>query len=246
VINVVTVNTGGYVSHHVTNVIHQLAKRFISGDTAHYCFTDSLYNLNPAITAITEYHKLGGWWDKLNLFSEHMPKGRYLYLDLDCLPVGDLDPLIESYKGKLLGDEDPIHYGEQFFANHANDDYKKIDCSLGTAFLVGDSGKNKGVLAKFLKDPEQYRRDFKKHGDQVFTSYALNGKFDLLERVMPTGHGFYSYKFDLLKQPAPNLIGRGMPATPRLINFHGDPKWWALKHTQLVKDAMAQAEGVEL
>ena len=237
-INLVTINTGGHQPHDVTNTIHRLAEKHYTGEMTHYCITDNPHGLADGITIIDDYTPFGGWWDKINLFSPCMPKGRFLYLDLDCLPVGDITPLVEAYSGQLMGDEDPIHFGKDTFTDHAV--YGSVDCSLGTAFLVGDAGKHKlkVVYKRFNDNVDGYKRVFARHGDQVFTSWALGGKFDLLERVMPVDHGFYSYKFDMTTAKPANLVGRGSPGVPRLINFHGKPKWWELKHLRLVADAI--------
>lgn len=45
-------------------------------------------------------HSWPGWWSKLELFRPGLFKGPVLYLDLDTLPVGDLNE-IASYRGSL-------------------------------------------------------------------------------------------------------------------------------------------------
>ena len=56
---------------------------------------------------------LRGWWNKLYLFKPGVLEGRVLYIDLDTVIVGDLDPLAQ-YDGRFAILRDlfrPQHYG---------------------------------------------------------------------------------------------------------------------------------------
>lgn len=190
-----------------------------------FCITDKDGGLLPNITVIKPTHNLTGWWNKLYMFSPLMPKGRLIYLDLDVVIVNDITGLISSYKGDYCGDEDHIHFGEGIFGNgRRHPEFGPIDCSLGTAVVSMRAGSHPEVWEKYLARKEEVERVFHRHGDQVFTSWALNGKFDLWERLYPDSHGIGSYRFDVLGNHPHGKKAPRPYSDFRIVNFHGQPK----------------------
>jgi hypothetical protein len=83
-----------------------------------------------------------GWWNKIELFRPGALTGRILYLDLDTVVVGSLDPLFES-KGIL---------------HLANWGWTKND--YGSGVMVWDAGEHEEVYSLYDKDvPSRFRGD---------------------------------------------------------------------------------------
>jgi hypothetical protein len=62
------------------------------------CLTDHPDKMPEGVEGIKIMTDYGyrGWWNKIKLFDPALPiSGRVLYLDLDVLAVGDLDPIID-------------------------------------------------------------------------------------------------------------------------------------------------------
>jgi hypothetical protein len=68
------------------------------------CFTDDPDGLDPTVEPQPlPADGLHGWWNKVALFKETLPgvNGRVLYLDLDVVVTGSLDPLLD-YSGEFV------------------------------------------------------------------------------------------------------------------------------------------------
>lgn len=239
----VTVNTGGYAPASVVNTIHRLAEHHCPVGFKHYCITDRPDGLDAGVTPIPPVG-YEGWWGKMQLYGHKWAEERFVYLDLDCLPMGAFDDLVTGYNGDFCGDEDHIHYGQSRFTDHHR--WGTIDCSLGTAFIHAKTGSPtvKQIWKKWNEcNQGTIAIDFKRLGDQAFTSWACGGQFDLLERVYPQSHGFYSYRFNWLGDGVKGLVNTETPKLEqvKLLNFHGKPKWWQVDEP-IVNNALLLAQ----
>jgi len=75
------------------------------------CFTDDARGLNADIEAQPlPVDGLTGWWNKVALFGETLPNvsGRVLYLDLDVVITGSLDPLLDHPGAFVIMDNDYV------------------------------------------------------------------------------------------------------------------------------------------
>lgn len=222
--NFITVCVGPRYGPEYPNATFNMVKRHFHEPFNFYCVTDherrmgDPCRLNTDIEIIRPTHDLTGWWNKMYLFSPLMPEGRLIYLDLDVVIMNDITDLITSYQGEYCGDEDHIHYGEGIFGSgKAHPQFGPIDCSLGTALVSMKAHHHPWVWEKYLARRQEVEKVFHRHGDQVFTSWALNGRFDLWEQLYPETHGFCSYRFDIVQK-------KQDPLKQRFINFHGNPK----------------------
>lgn len=81
--------------------LHQMAKRWITRPFRFVALIDGRPWIYPAgldTKIIPKPRGMKGWWSKLELFNPANAgklKGRILYLDLDTLIVGNLDPIID-------------------------------------------------------------------------------------------------------------------------------------------------------
>lgn len=85
-----------YTAEYVTN-LRAMVRRHLRHPHRFVCFTDQPWLLQDIATIpIASVKPLPGWWAKLQLFNpERGLTGRVLYLDLDTLIVGALDPIVE-------------------------------------------------------------------------------------------------------------------------------------------------------
>lgn len=94
-----------------------MCKRHAGEPFRFVCFTDRPNELPPGVepVALLPFLGLEAWWNKLTLFApEAGLSGRVLYLDLDSIVVGDLQPIIHYPAAFALcppaGDFRPVNY----------------------------------------------------------------------------------------------------------------------------------------
>lgn len=68
------------------------------------CLSDALV---PSVETMPLQHEWPGWWSKAELFRPGLFHGRVVYLDLDMVVVGVLDPLL-AYRGPFVALRDWI------------------------------------------------------------------------------------------------------------------------------------------
>ncbi len=74
------------------------------------CFTEDARGLDGVEAQPLPAPGLSGWWNKVALFKESLPgvQGRVLYLDLDVVVTGALDPLLERDGDLVIMDNDYV------------------------------------------------------------------------------------------------------------------------------------------
>lgn len=215
----ITVCVGQKYQPVYVNTMLNMVGRHFQGPFTFSTVTDwPKHAFSQGVEVIKPRYELNGWWNKLLMFGPDMPQGRLVYIDLDVLIMNDITDIVTGYRGKYCGDEDHIHFGKgRFGSGDAKLGLPPINCALGTAFVMMESGHAPHVLSNFLENTEFVENAFKTHGDQVYTSWQLGGRFDLLEKLYPDNHGFCSYRFDVVRKGVD-------PFSQRLINFHGNNK----------------------
>lgn len=86
----------GYTVEYVRR-LHAMVTRWLTPPFRFVCFTDQPWAMPAEIDSvpIPNPAPLKGWWSKLRLFDpSNGLTGRVLYLDLDTLVVGALDPIV--------------------------------------------------------------------------------------------------------------------------------------------------------
>jgi len=97
-INLVSVCTDNY-SMVYANKLHRQFSNLTNLEVSHWCLTDRPSELLEFIKPIAPFKKSKGWWNKINLYSPHMPKGHILYMDLDIVLLKNFDEeIIEMTK----------------------------------------------------------------------------------------------------------------------------------------------------
>lgn len=138
-----------------------------------------------------------GWWSKIELFKPGTITGPTLYLDLDTVVTGSLDPFCAI--------PDDFAMLRSFW----QEDF------VGSGVMWFKDGPPKGVYSKFAKMPQCYIEHHERArngvyvGDQAFVWDALKGKIAKLDNL-----GIKSYKFHCTS---------GLPQGTAVVCFHGKP-----------------------
>jgi hypothetical protein len=108
-------------------------------------------------------HNLPGWWAKMELFRPDLPipeGARCLYLDLDCVVIGDLTSLILPPHGPWMTPNQRKDYPEWWA------DGKRGVRRYRSACMVWNHGDMRNVWTAFQSHPEGIMAAY--HGDQDF------------------------------------------------------------------------------
>ncbi len=208
-INILTVWTGDRYSRQYVDKMKSMLERHLKMDMDFYCITDNPDDIGW--NKIVPPEPLVGWWSKMWLFSDLMPSGKILYLDLDQLITGDITEILEEcLKHKFSAYSDHLNW-------HG--------CKFGSAFMLFDSGAHTDIFKAFW--PARHELVDYPGGDQAWINQTgLLPKVYYLDEHFPGGI-IQSYKLDYLPH--------GLSEHTKLINFHGQPKQHNLK-TPLIRE----------
>jgi hypothetical protein len=138
-----------FTPNYVTK-LQGMVSRHTSESVRFVCLTDRAYLLPKSVEkiAIALPRGLKGWWSKVELFNpSHGLTGRVLYLDLDTILVGDLDPIIHypapmalaPHAGTFNG-KDGLQVVKRFNSSVMVWDAGTQDTSTATGFRTSLSG----------------------------------------------------------------------------------------------------------
>lgn len=149
---------------------------------------------------------LRGWWNKLYLFKQGVLEGRVLYIDLDTVIVGCLDPLSE-YGGRfaILGDL----LRPQYF---------------GSGVMMWDAAANGDVWERYVRAGCPNLR----RGDQAWLQ-RVRPDADVLQKLFPST--FVSYKAhcgDGLPDGSSVVCYHGTPRPHEVENEWMSEHWYGL------------------
>ncbi len=149
---------------------------------------------------------LRGWWNKLYLFKPGTLEGRVLYMDLDTVIIGDLDPLAE-YDGRfaILCDLLRPHY-------------------YGSGVMMWDAAQNGDVWERYVRAGCPNLR----RGDQAWMQ-RVRPDADVLQDLYPSM--FVSYKAhcsDGLPDGASVVCYHGTPRPHEVESEWMDEHWYGL------------------
>ena len=193
-----------YTIEHV-KTLHRMVLRNTTGEIEFVCFTDHLEAyatlMSLGIKVIIVDPDVSGWWQKPKLFNKgHWRKNdRVMYIDLDTVITGCLDPLFG------------INHHTAAIANFGvNFKHSKYNSSV----VVWDAhGPARRVWDKFNRDQERIIKAL--HGDQCWFWRVMLDDV----HTFPPGD-VISYKYEARKRGVRNA---------RVICFHGKPDPWECK-----------------
>ncbi len=212
-ISIVTVCTGRAYGLEYLDKMHSMLERHLTMPKAFYCVTDR--TVVEGWQVITPPEVFCSWWDKLWLYSDCMPAGPLLYLDLDQVITGDITEIVTEC----------LKHPVSCYADHLGWEGVK----LGTAFLTFEAGSLKTVFDAFYADKEAIMDRFANGGDQVYVGRQLNPEsIYYFNEHFPSGT-VKSYRLD-------DVETGGIGPETRIVNFHGYPKPADIPEDALIKE----------
>lgn len=207
-----------YPSDYV-NVLYNACRKNLTGEWRFVCLTDDATGFLPEIETFdipdigleeSEWYTKGVW-PKLALYVAdlHGLKGRCLFIDLDMMVVGDLDPMFEFSKGFVT-----VDIGGNWYPG--GDGTAERD--VGTSVFAFDFGQENQILDTFLADKAAAKRDFLNE-QQFVGKYAKSMDYWPAEWVISFKRHLRQPMFiDLFRPP------RAPGPEVKIVTFHGDPR----------------------
>lgn len=168
-----------------------------------YCITDDPTGLDEDFEIIPAPFE--GYWNKPFLFTDGMPSGLSLYMDLDQLITGDLTSTIN----------DCFTMPSDMVACYA-DHIHWLGVKFGSAMMIYRGGGLVDIGNKYLKEQPWLDKE-EIGGDQIWLGKAIaQSRVRYIDDQQPKWA--QSYRLQLKgKQPGRNTM---------IVNFHGRPKYW--------------------
>jgi hypothetical protein len=199
------------------NILHRAVRTHLSPNFRFVCLTDETEGLDEGIEAVripdiglTEAQiRAPGVWRKLALFHADIARlangSRVLFIDLDMMILGSLEPFFAANDGMVLLD-----------TGHDWRKHERVQPSTGVfAFTLGEQLQ---VLQAFQRDPATAMATFRNEQDFV-VAHATDVS------LWPSGlvisfkrHLARRFGRDLIRSPRPPVSG------PAILAFHGDPR----------------------
>ena len=213
-VNVVCVNWGKKYSPEYVFRLHNMIESNTTHEFKMFCLTDTPEIYTDKIKGVLLKPGLEGWWNKMQLFREDvLPRGEYIYFDLDVVIVDNIDCLFEHEGFGIIRDfinpDDGLLGGKEY-----NSSVMKFtqDRELWTYFTENQSRWRE----------EQQRCSF--FGDQNVISDFLNKKgFD---KPFPD-QWIWSFKVGTVRGKRPldhtKWFGTAIPKGGKICVFHGQP-----------------------
>lgn len=149
------------------------------------------------------------WWSKIELFSRDW-NGPVIYADLDTIPVGPLDSLVEGHDFTML---------RNFWRPER----------VGSGLMAWNRDMT-AIYKAFLKSPDRFMAEYStadKWGDQVFIRDHSPVKPELWQDKFPCK--VVSYKIHCRPGVEIHSTAVGVPRVPTgasVVCFHGLPRPW--------------------
>jgi len=185
-----------------------------------YCITDRPNEINGWAKPIKPLLPVTGWWHKIGLFSDSMPSGWNLYLDLDIVILKNFDREILSainHQRDMACVSDAIEWLGQKFSS---------------SMMIFKTGSQNHIFRRYQSEWAEVGNA--EGGDQVYAGpmirnpYFMDEDFPNLKRNL---------KFHLAKQQGNQLhIPLNIDKEVKLIDCGGNPKPHELTQIPYIKE----------
>lgn len=197
-LNVVCVlkSGGEYYPEHV-EALGRRVKKHLTRPHRFLCLTDIPNQVDA--DAIKLPDNWPGWWSKICMFKEGLIEGPTFFLDLDTIPVGNMDDLVLGHRFTVL---------RNFWTTTG---------LIGSGLMAWDYDLSP-IYHAFKINPQQFIDTYKtreRWGDQGFILHHTPVKFDMWQHKHPGR--VVSWKLGC------NL---GVPQDASIVCFHGQPRPW--------------------
>lgn len=197
------------------NRLYRMTRAAVSGELRFWCVTDNPDGIDPAISTLplptvpVVGDGFDRGWLKLGLFADTLqgPRGPTLFMDLDVVIVGSIDPLFElPGTFRVIKDYKPFRFRNSYTGN--------------TSVFRYEAGQHHDLFATLISQGAAVRAKYR--NEQEFLSDFMRQK-GLLE-YWPTvwcasfkHHCVRPLPFGLWQAPR-------LPVEARIVVFHGTPK----------------------
>ena len=185
------------------NRLHSMVQRHVHLEPYDFvCFTDDPTGIDPWIRTAPPPYAAPGWWGKLGLYLPEIPgiqTERLLFLDLDVVITGPLDPLIQYKTDFAMAKDWPTG------AWPAPD---PRDRDGNSSVVLVRIGAVRQIWDRYLREGQPQRSPG--DGDQEWINRTFPGLVDLLPETL-----VQSYKLHHLQDARPACS---------VVMFHGIPK----------------------
>ena len=221
-INLFTVCTDAYPIIYA-NKLHKRFSDVTKLDVNHFCITDQPNNLIGMVKPIAPFFKSKGWWNKLNLYSNSMPSGFILYMDLDIVIIKNFDlEILEmtNREEKMCCVSDAINWmGNKF----------------SSSLMLFKSGVHNDIFNNFINEEKSINNN--KGGDQVWTGPQLDSVYYVDESYPNLKKNL---KFHLgtrqANDPSKLTLPKNLSNEIKLVDCGGRPKPHELQILPYIKD----------
>ncbi len=214
---ILTMKWGSLYPADYVNVLYSAFKKHLKAPFRFICMTDDDSGIIDGVEIfpipemnLGENRFAFGGWPKISVFAGDLfgLKGRALFVDLDTVIVGDLQPLLQAEGGVVL-----IREWRRFV-----DYFRPRRVNGMTSIFAFTLGEQTRIYDEFMKNPDHAFDNYRNEQRWV-TDYAKDMRFWDPKRVV-------SFKRDLL---APPLVNRFVaPKEPgnevSVVVFHGEPR----------------------
>ena len=200
------------------NVLYKACRANLMGDFKFVCLTENEDGLDQAIIShpipdldLDTYHWKKGGWPKLAVFTKDFfgLKGRALFIDLDTVICGPLDPFFDYAAPKMVA----IDTGPTWGIGDSN-----TTPLAGTGIFTFDLGAHSNILEHFMNNRDAVVDEHRI--EQIYVqSMVRDMAFWPKDWVL-------SFKYHLRRPALTGLILPPPPpaATNKVIAFHGEPR----------------------
>jgi len=154
-----------------------------------------LTDIDLPFTTVPLEYDWPGWWAKMEIFRPEI-RGDWLYMDMDTLVVGDIQPLKNVRRLALLGDY-----------------YRDL---LETGVMYLPEWARKMIWRRWIQSPDKWMQEFRGDGDFIRDT-VRDMAVDLRDYVS----GLHSYKVNGLQDDTRLLIYHGQPRPHETEHWHG-------------------------
>ena len=200
------------------NVLYQACRANITGDFKFVCLTENQDGLDPAIIShpipdlnLEPHHWTKGGWPKLAVFAKDFfgLTGRALFIDLDTVISGSLDPFFDYKAPKMV----TIDTGPTWGVSDTN-----ASPLAGTGIFTFDLGAHSNILDHFMHNRDAIVNEHRI--EQIYVQDMVdNMAFWPQDWVL-------SLKYHLRRPALTGLVLAPPEPQPenRVIAFHGEPR----------------------
>ena len=213
-VNIVCVNWGTKYSPDYVLRLYNMIKKHTNRTFKMFCLTDNPDIYPDEITGIKLKPGFEGWWNKMQLFRDDvLPKGQYLYFDLDVVIVDNIDCLFD-YQGfgitrDFINPENGLLGGKEYNSS------------------IMRFTQNRALWKHFIDNQDRWKAEQNRisfFGDQNVISDFLNRTgFD---NPFPD-EWIWSFKIGALRGRTPvdhsKFHGAEVPRGGKVCVFHGQP-----------------------